>query len=127
MKDILKDVDQREAAIVNTHAAFRWKPEPQQIVRHYRKSGSKAEKSASGSGSKASSSRSAIWIPEGSQVRPVYVSRGLTDGSLTEVSSPELKEGMPIVVGEAEKTASATSAGGSPFTPKFFRRSSNSK
>jgi HlyD family secretion protein len=122
-------VGERHQVLVVPNAALRWTPEPQEIVRQYRETGpkgGKGEKSAA-PGGKATSSRRALWIPEGSQVRPIYVSRGLTDGSLTEVSSPELKEGLPVVVGEMEKTAASTAAGGSPFTPKFFRRSSNSK
>ncbi|MCL4501689.1 MAG: hypothetical protein M1438_07505, partial [Deltaproteobacteria bacterium] len=61
-------------------------------------------------------------------VRPVKVRLGLSDGSQTEVQSSELKEGTPVVVGEAEKTAAGKeSAGGSPFAPKLFRGAAGGK
>jgi HlyD family secretion protein len=122
-------VGERHHVLVVPNAALRWTPEPQEIVRQFRKTSRQAGeggKSAKADG-KATPTRRALWIPEGGQVRPIYVTRGLTDGTLTEVSSPELKEGMPVVVGEVEKTAARTSSGGSPFTPRFFHRSAKSK
>ena len=53
---------------------------------------------------------------------PLKVKVGLTDGSMTEVTNPELKAGMLVVVAEVEKgTEPAGSA--SPFTPQLFRPS----
>jgi HlyD family secretion protein len=122
-------VGDRRQVLTVPNAALRWTPEPQEIVRQFRKTAPQAGKGgkSANAGGKATPTSSAVWIPEGGQVRPIYVTRGLTDGSLTEVSSAELKEGMPVVVGEMEKTAAGTSSGGSPFTPKFFHKSSNSK
>jgi len=51
----------------------------------------------------------------------------LSDGSLTEVAGAELKEGTPVVVGEAEKGNGQQASGGSPFTPKIFRKPANGK
>jgi hypothetical protein len=57
-------------------------------------------------------------------VRPVKVRLGLSDGTLTEVESTELKEGTQVVVGEMEKQQAGKPApGGSPFTPQIFRGS----
>jgi HlyD family secretion protein len=122
-------VGERHHVFVVPNAALRWTPEPQEIVRQFRKTARQAGESGKSAkaGGKATPTRRAVWIPEGGQVRPIYVTRGLTDGTLTEVSSPELKEGMPVVVGEVEKTAAGTSSGGSPFTPRFFHRSAKSK
>jgi hypothetical protein len=52
----------------------------------------------------------------------------LTDGALTEVDNPELKEGTLVVVGEAEAVADngKPAPGGSPFTPQLFRKSASS-
>jgi HlyD family secretion protein len=122
-------VGERHQVLMVPNAALRWRPEPQQIVRQFRKTArqtGKGEKSAN-AGGKATPTRHALWIAEDGQVRPIYVTRGLTDGSLTEVSSPKLKEGMPVVMGEVEKTAARTPSGGSPFTPRFFHRSAKSK
>ena len=51
---------------------------------------------------------------------------GLSDGSLTEVESTELKEGTSLVVGEMEsQPAGKPAPGGSPFTPQLLRKSAN--
>jgi HlyD family secretion protein len=76
---------------------------------------------------KEEQARGVIWVPQGSQVRPIKVKLGLSDGSLTEVASAGLKEGTPIVVGEAEKAAAEGGRGGSPFTPQLFRKPANGK
>ena len=69
-----------------------------------------------------------MWVPQGALVRPVQVTLGLSDGSLTEVESTELKEGTPLVVGEMEsQPAGKPAPGGSPFTPQLLRKSANSQ
>jgi HlyD family secretion protein len=122
-------VSDRRQVLMVPNAALRWTPQPQQIVSEFRETSPKTGKGgkASAAGKKPAPTRNAVWVPEGDQVRPVYVTRELTDGSFSEVSSPELKEGTLVVVGEVEKTAGNKSPGGSPFTPKFFHRSSTSK
>jgi HlyD family secretion protein len=62
-----------------------------------------------------------VWVLAGSQVRAVPVRISLSDGTLTEVQSDELKEGTPIVVGEQSKEAAAPAATTNPFTPQFGR------
>jgi len=69
-----------------------------------------------------------VWVPQGNLVRPVQVALGLSDGSLTEVSSPELKAGTPLVVGEmGSPPAGKPAPGGSPFTPQLFKKPGNDK
>ena len=64
-----------------------------------------------------------MWVPQGDLVRPVQVTLGLSDGSLTEVSSPELKAGTLVVVGEkSSQSNGAPAPGGSPFTPQIFKK-----
>jgi len=43
-----------------------------------------------------------VWVvtSDGKHVRPVGAQTGLTDGTLTEVSGPEVKEGMEVVTGQ---------------------------
>jgi HlyD family secretion protein len=51
-------------------------------------------------------------------LQPLRVRTGLTDGSFTQVQGREVKEGMKIVAGAAQQTASATSTtstSGNPF------------
>jgi HlyD family secretion protein len=122
-------VSDRRQVLMVPNAALRWTPQPQQIVSEFRETSLKGGKGgkSSAAGEKPAPTHNTVWVPEGDQVRPVYVTRELTDGSFSEVSSPELKEGTLVVVGEVEKTAGNKSPGGSPFTPKFFHRSSTSK
>ena len=69
-----------------------------------------------------------MWVPQGDLVRPVQVTLGLSDGSLTEVSSPELKAGTPLVVGEmGSQSAGEPAPGGSPFTPQICKKAANAK
>ena len=74
-----------------------------------------------------------IWIQDGKSIRPLTVTVGLNDGSFTEVSSPELKEGMVIITGTEIQSAArqmAAGAGGenrSPFLPSPPRRQRTKK
>ena len=56
---------------------------------------------------------------DGKHVRPVAVPAGLSDGTVTEVSGPEVKEGMEVVVGEARpRRAPAAGERDDPFRPR---------
>jgi len=70
--------------------------------------------------------RGRLWIQDGDYVRPVNVRIGVTDGSQTEVSGPDVSEGMDVVTGEVRKEDRAD--GGdttNPFMPKLFRGNRN--
>ncbi len=123
--------EQRNVLLV-PNAALRWVPLSNQIVPEYRtstKKGKGAEGAAQGkpAAAKEEQARGVIWVPQGAQVRPVKVKLGLSDGSLTEVASKELKEGELIVIGEVEKQAGSEGPGGSPFTPQLFRKPAEGK
>jgi len=115
------------------NAALRWTPRPEVIAPEFRRLAKKGHGSGSPSqgkhvaaAGKPKLDRQLVWVPQGTQVRPIYLSRGLSDGTMTVVESPELKAGTPVVVGEVEKSAGETSPDSSPFTPKFFRKGSQS-
>lgn len=117
------------------NASLRWEPQPEQVVKEFREQPRKKDRRTEPAASdrpeakseKGKQRRGVIWVSEGNLVRPVKVRLGLTDGTMTEVQSADLKEDLPIVVGEAEKTASATtSPGGSPFAPQLFRGAAGS-
>jgi HlyD family secretion protein len=129
-------VGDRHNILMVPNAALRWLPLQDQIVSEFRSSGQRAKEKGTGTSSQGKPTAATaqveqasgtVWVPEGSQVRPIRVRLGLSDGSLTEVASAQLKEGLPVVVGEVQKTASQAEAGGSPFTPQLFRRSANDK
>jgi HlyD family secretion protein len=70
--------------------------------------------------------RGRLWVRDGDYVRPVNVRIGVTDGSQTEVSGPDVSEGMEVVAGEVRKEDRAD--GGdttNPFMPKLFKGNRN--
>jgi HlyD family secretion protein len=124
-------VGQRQNVLLVPNAALRWMPPEQQIVPEFRgkrSRGKQAEKANPGKPAAKTDQdkerRGIIWLPEGNQVRPVSLRLGLSDGSMTEVVSPQLKTGTLVVVGEAlaQEGNEKSGPGASPFTPKFFHR-----
>jgi HlyD family secretion protein len=124
-------VGERHNVLLVPNAALRWLPQPDQIAQEFRpkvKAGAPAGAAASGgpaSGGQEGKHQGVLWVPEGDRVRPVNVVVGLSDGSLTQVTAADLKEGTPVVVGEMEKQTgkpSKAAPGASPFTPQLFRR-----
>ena len=59
-----------------------------------------------------------LWVEDDGYVRPVKVRIGLTDGVHTEILGSELKEGTPVVTGEARANGEGSSS--NPFTPQMF-------
>jgi len=128
-------VGEHKNVLLVPNAALRWTPQPEQTVGEFRESPKKAkgpeasaqEKPAAKAG-KASMARGLVWVPQGNLVRPVQVTLGLSDGSLTEVESAELKEGTSLVVGGMESQSGGQPAsGGSPFTPQLFKKPADGK
>jgi HlyD family secretion protein len=123
-------VAERQNVLLVPNAALRWIPRPEQIVSDFRQP-PKGERRGRG-GAQASSpdkegkpdtpSRGTVWLPKGNEVKPLKVQVGLTDGTFTEVSSPELKDGMQVVVAEVEKGSAEAPGSASPFTPQIFRQ-----
>jgi HlyD family secretion protein len=121
-------VAERKDVLLVPNAALRFLPRPEQIVEAFRQTPKKGRRDHGGAQAKTpdkeakpDTTRGTLWLPQGSEVQPLKVKVGLTDGSLTEVSSPELKPGMQVVVAELEKGEEPTSSA-SPFTPQIFRR-----
>jgi HlyD family secretion protein len=137
--EVRKDPD----VILVPNAALRWYPQPQDVAPDVRAAleasdnaaaaadappAAPAPTSAPADGStgghrhhKADQEKTGtVWIKDGIYVRPVTVTVGPTDTFSTEVSSPDLKEGATLVVGEIhEDDASQTT---NPFAPQMFRR-----
>ena len=85
--NLLFQVSKRENALRVANAALRWKPTPEQVAPDIHP---------------ATSSHGSLWKidSDGKHVRPVDVQIGLTDGTMTEVSGPDVKEGMEVIVGQ---------------------------
>jgi HlyD family secretion protein len=127
-------VGEAKNVLLVPNAALRWTPQTDQVVAEFRGTPlKKAKKSKAptlvkpeAKAGQEQQARGVVYVPQGTLVRPVYVDLGLSDGSLTEVSSPELKEGTSLVVGElGSQPAGQPSPGGSPFTPQIFKKAAN--
>ncbi|MDP2045544.1 MAG: efflux RND transporter periplasmic adaptor subunit [Deltaproteobacteria bacterium] len=126
-------VGERKDVLLVPNAALRWTPQVSQVAPEFRGNPEKApgaeapaQAKVPAKAGKEEQARGAVYVPQGTLVRPVYVNLGLSDGSQMEVESRELKEGTPLVVGEMEsQSAGKPGAGGSPFTPQLRRRSAN--
>jgi HlyD family secretion protein len=130
-------VGEQKDVLLAPNAALRWMPTEEQVVGEFRGSPKKGqapeaplqEKPAvKGGKGKEEKAPSLVWVPQGDLVRPVQVTLGLSDGSLTEVSSSELKAGTPLVVGEmGSQPAGQPAPGASPFAPQILRKSATTK
>jgi HlyD family secretion protein len=116
-------VGDRQNVLIVPNAALRWTPEPARIVARFRPAVAKASRGEkSKTAARGRPQRGVVWIPQGDQVRPVFVTRGLSDGARTVVDSPDLKPGTEVVIGEAVLAGQEEAANSSPFTPRFFRK-----
>lgn len=122
-------VDERQGVLMVPNAALRFNPPADKIApdssrgsENQTESGAKAAGEASGKarqGQKTTSSGGAVWVTDGAMLRPVAVAVGITDGTMTEVQSDQLKEGALVVVGEKQVESKKTASGGSPFIPQL--------
>jgi len=68
-------------------------------------------------------SKGLVWVEENGLVRPIEGTVGLSDGTMTEFHSDDLREGMRVVVAEVVRTSAQTETR-NPFAPQFRRSSS---
>jgi len=121
-------VAEHKNVLLVPNAALRWTPQPDQIAPDSRQlakrkgSGKSKEKDAAAAkAGEEETARGTLWLPQGDYVRPLRVNIGPSDGSMTEVKSPELKEGTLVVIAEQQKGGDK-SGSASPFTPQIFRK-----
>jgi len=133
------EVEQRSNVLLVPNMALRWKPRPQQIDPEARKTVSAAPAGKSGGkpGGKPTSAAatapagdksakpakerdepSRLWVPAEEFVRPVEVVVGPSDGSMTEVSGSDVREGMKVVIGEGHKEDDEAGTT-NPFMPQL--------
>jgi len=115
------------------NAALRWKPQADQIAPQYRDAEVKTARSGSQAAARPpsetrtdqgsdSSRRQVLWTLDGTNVRPINVRTGASDGIMTAVEGDGLTEGLPVVVG-LKSGDSGTSDARNPFAPQFPGRS----
>ncbi|MEN6405715.1 MAG: efflux RND transporter periplasmic adaptor subunit [Thermoguttaceae bacterium] len=114
------EVEKKQNVLVVPNAALGWEPETDQIDPSVDQTAltSKSTKTQHGR----------VWVAiDAEHVRPVDVTVGISDGARSEIRGTDVKEGMPVVVGEGEsskpgtpQTASSDSDQTSnPFLPKM--------
>jgi HlyD family secretion protein len=117
----------RDNVLTVPNVALRWIPRVDQIIPESRREVQTAD-GTSGHGMSAKTPqgkdepRGTVWVAQGNFVRPVKVSIGLTDGTVTEVNGADLSAGMQVVIGDQSASVTGGSDGGaSPFTPQIHR------
>jgi len=76
------------------------------------------EKPVSAAGPKAEGKGPAVWVLDKGKPKRIAVTTGITDGSYTEVTSGDLKEGMEIIVDRVSQTQKKNEA--APRPPRMF-------
>ncbi|MDD5206630.1 MAG: efflux RND transporter periplasmic adaptor subunit [Desulfobacterales bacterium] len=124
------ELDRRNNVLLVPNAALRWRPSAEQVAPELREAtgkpsgrqgtpgGGAGREGSMVAGPSGGMSPGVLWVAEGSYVRPIRVSAGLTDGAQTEVLGEGLSEGMKIVTG-LQTQNDAPVAASNPFTPKF--------
>ena len=102
--------------------ALRWTPKTEQVDPSFRKASEKSD--AKTDRAFAGMRQSVVWADQGQYVRPIPVTAGLSDGTMTEIQGQGLSAGLTVVTGIRDKE-SASSDTRNPFTPQFLRRSRN--
>jgi HlyD family secretion protein len=108
-----------------SNGALRWRPSGDLIHpdarEEYLKSLKQPPRRAGLSSGEAKPQQGTVWVPDGRFIRPVKVTIGLTDGTMTEITGDNLPEGTEVVVGM--QTAGGGEDAVSPFQPQIFKGS----
>jgi len=104
--------------------ALRWNPKTDQIEPSLRKAFEKSDAKTDRETDRAFAGmrRSVVWAVQGQYVKPIPVTAGLSDGTMTEIQGQGLSAGLSVVTGIRDKET-ASSDTRNPFTPQFLRRS----
>ena len=109
-------IDKRANALLVPNAAFHWQP-PRELIDPV---SSIAESGTAYAGTERR--KPIVWAANGSNVRPVAVRTGLSDGWMTEIVGGSLEEGQPIVVGlqpDIQKDPKNKRDPANPFMPNL--------
>jgi HlyD family secretion protein len=99
------EVDRRNGALAVPNGALRFRP---------------AENLIAGEFEREPKARY-IWVKDGEKVRPIKVNASISDGAFTAIESPEISDGMEIVIGVETLSANAGKTT-NPFMPKMPQR-----
>jgi HlyD family secretion protein len=100
------ELDHRQDVLAVPNAALRWSPQKSHIAGGSDGGNAAAPEKANADASAASPAGSGeepavLWTPaDDGHVRAITVAVGPTDGSMTQVSGPDVKDGLKVVIGE---------------------------
>lgn len=95
---------ERHNVLTVPSAALRWTPHSQSATQQ----------------TKAPDKSGTLWTQTGNEIGTIQVRAGITDGTVTEIESDSLREGMQVIVGEQQPGQAAdSSAASNPFLPKM--------
>ena len=105
------------------NGALRWKPKPEEVAPAFRQvfKDVAVQKEKPGSRLTTETGRGVVWLLVEPYVRPIPVSTGMSDGTMTEVAGDGLTEGVRVVIG-TQTRAEAGDNTGNPFAAQFLRR-----
>ncbi len=124
--DVKFEVEDRTNVLLVPNSALRFLPTAEQIESEAPDEGSEStEDSVARSEqtkNEADESAGRVWqvVPGTTDVRPIDVRTGLSDGAFTEITGGDLHEGDEVVVGGQQQVASSDV--NNPFSPVRFRR-----
>ncbi|MCE5301769.1 MAG: efflux RND transporter periplasmic adaptor subunit [Planctomycetaceae bacterium] len=115
------EVERRKDVLLASNMALRWKPKPEQIAADVASTAStKNRPKTDQESAKRPDDAGRLWVEDDGGVHPIDVVLGLTDGQKTEISGPNVKEGLEIVLGEQLKDTSNDTPT-NPFVPQLRR------
>lgn len=122
------ELSRRENVPVVSNSALRWSPRPEQVAEKFRSSLDSLTEGGSSVGSNKSNDPNlqagvkygVVWVKDNGFVKPIKVSIGMTDGTMTEVLGDDVKEGLEVITGEQQAAANQDTT--NPFTPKLPTR-----
>jgi HlyD family secretion protein len=120
------EVSQRHHVVLIPNGGLRWRPSVDRIHpderEAYLRSLRQPPRRNLAQGGSPKQQQGTVWLADGRYVRPVKVNVGLTDGTMTEVTSDNLPEGAEVVIGANTAEEEEVS---SPFAPQMFKTSKN--
>jgi HlyD family secretion protein len=114
--DVSFEVNRRNQVLTVPNAALRYQPRAE-LVEY---SEASAKNSETHESDDSNDNDAIVWVRRGERVTPIQVKTGVTDGTKTEIESPELKEGLEVVMGEIQ-AGQATEQVNNPFAPRMPR------
>lgn len=128
------EIEQRSDVCLVPNAALRWKPRPEQMAPDVRAAELAKEDATQNAAppkpsdniktttpAKNHDDHGRLWTVNEGFVRPIEITVGPSDGTMTEISGDGVREGIEVVIGEGAKNDGADETT-NPFAPKIFSR-----